>query len=72
MLELLGTLVYIHTDKWEDAILEADFINFLSETLSNEYAEDDILLECIMLIATICRTEKISDFIANSYLIQIL
>jgi len=69
MLEIMGTLVYIHTDSWEEAIVATDFINFLTQTLANEYSEDDILLECIMLIATICRTEKISEYIANSYLV---
>jgi len=64
MLELVGTLVYIHTDRWEEVIVETDFINFLGMVLSNEHSEDDILLECIMLIATICRTEKISEFIS--------
>ena len=68
----MGTLVYIHTDRWEHVIMETDFINFLTQTLANEYSEDDILLECIMLIATICRTEKVSEMIANSYLVQVL
>ena len=72
MLEIIGTLVYIHTDRWEHVIMETDFINFLTQTLANEYYEDDILLECIMLIATICRTEKVSEMIANSYLVQVL
>ena len=69
MLELIGTLVYIHTDKWEEAIVDTEFIQFLSVVLGSEYSEDDILLECIMLIATICRTEKISEYVAQSYLI---
>jgi len=64
MLELIGTMVYIHSDRWEEVILETDFINFLSVTLGSEFSEDDILLECIMLIATICRTEKISEYVA--------
>jgi len=72
MLELLGTLVYIHSDKWEEAIVQTDFITFLDIVLNEGQSEDDILLECIMLTATICRTEKISEHIANSYLIQVL
>ena len=65
----MGTMVYIQTDKWEEVIEETNFINFLSVTIGSEFSEDDILLECIMLIATICRNEKISDIVANSYLI---
>ena len=64
MLELIGTLVYIQTDNWEGAIRDTEFIHFLSVVLGSEYSEDDILLECIMLIATIVRTEKISEIVA--------
>jgi len=69
MLELIGTLVYIQTDNWEGAIRDTEFINFLCVVLGSEYSEDDILLECIMLIATIVRTEKISEIVAQSYLV---
>ena len=33
MLEIMGTLVYIHTDRWEQVIIEADFINFLTHSV---------------------------------------
>ena len=36
------------------------------------YAEDDIMLESIMLVATICRNEACSEKIAASYLISML
>lgn len=38
----------------------------------NGFAEDDIVLESVMLIATICRSEKIAKLIASSYLIKML
>ena len=57
MVELLGTMVYIHTDRWAEVIEQTDFITFISALLGSEYSEDDILLESIMLIATICRNE---------------
>jgi hypothetical protein len=38
----------------------------------NGFAEDDIVLECVMLISTICRTEDIAQMIASSYLINML
>lgn len=72
MLELLGTMVYIHTDYWEEVIEEAGFIEFLHNNLANGYSEDDIILESVMLVATICRTDKIAQFIASSYLIKLL
>ena len=72
MLELLGTLVYIPTDKWEDAIIKANFLDFIHNNLVNGFAEDDIVLECVMLIATICRTEEIATMISESYLIKML
>jgi len=72
MLELLGTMVYIPTDAWDIAIEKTNFLEFLHTNLVNGFAEDDIILECVMLIATICRTESISQLIANSYLIKTL
>lgn len=56
MLELLGTLVYIPHDTWDVVIEKTNFIEFIHNQLENGYAEDDIILECVMLIATICRT----------------
>lgn len=72
MLELLGTMVYIPTDSWEDVIKKTNFIEFIHNNLVNGFAEDDIVLESVMLIATICRTEKIAELIANSHLIKML
>lgn len=72
MLELLGTMVYIPTDRWDEAIEKTNFIEFIHNNLVNGFAEDDIVLECVMLIATICRTERIATMIANSYLIKML
>jgi hypothetical protein len=72
MLELLGTMVYIPSDHWEIVIDKTNFIEFIHNNLVNGFAEDDIVLESVMLIATICRTEKIAAMIANSYLIKML
>jgi len=72
MLELLGTMVYIPSDHWEIVIEKTNFIDFIHNNLVNGFAEDDIVLESVMLIATICRTEKIAIMIANSYLIKML
>ncbi len=36
------------------------------------FAEDDIVLESVMLVSTICRNEKIAEMISQSYLIKML
>ena len=60
MLEILGTMVYITTDTWTTVLDQTNFIEFLHNNLANGYSEDDIILESVMLIATICRTETIA------------
>jgi len=71
-LELLGTLVYTHSDKWEDMINKHNFIEFLHNNLVNGFAEDDIVLESVMLIGTIIRNDTIAQQVASSYLIKML
>lgn len=71
-LELLGTLVYIHSDRWEEVIQKTNFIEFLHNNLVNGFAEDDIVLESVMLVGTICRNDGIAQQIASSYLIKML
>jgi len=72
MLELLGTMVYIPVDSWSVVIEKTNFIEFIHNNLVNGFAEDDIVLESVMLIATICRSETIAQMIASSYLIKML
>ena len=38
----------------------------------NGYAEDDVVLECVMLCGTMCRNDGTAELIANSYLIRLL
>lgn len=49
-----------------------NFIEFLHNNLVNGFAEDDIVLESVMLIATICRNDQIATQVAASYLIKML
>ena len=72
LLELLGTMVYIPSDLWQEKIAKFNFIEFVHNHLINQYAEDDILLECVMLVGTICRNDEIASMIASSYLIKLL
>ena len=71
-LELVGTLVYINSDRWKTLVEEKNVIEFIHNQLVNTYAEDDILLECIMLISTILRDDHIAQQIAMSFLIKLL
>ena len=57
LLELLGTMVYMPTDLWGEKLESFGMIEFLHNHLMNTYAEDDILLECVMLVGTICRND---------------
>jgi hypothetical protein len=65
-------MVYIHSDKWEDCLGQANFVEFLHNNFVNGFAEDDIVLESVMLVGTICRNENIAQQISQSYLIKML
>ena len=64
LLELLGTMVYMPTDKWGEKLEKWGVIEFLHNNLENVYAEDDILLESVMLVGTICRNDQTATQIA--------
>ena len=49
-----------------------NMIEFLHNNFVKGYAEDDILLECVILLATICSNDEILQHIAASYLIKML
>lgn len=53
-------MVYIHSDKWAENIEKSNFLEFIHSILVNGFAEDDIILETVMLIATICRNDEIA------------
>jgi len=47
-------------------------IEFLQNQLMNGFAEDDIVLECVMLCGTLCRNDEAAEILAGSYLIKLL
>jgi len=57
-IELIGTLVYINIEKWDTVLAQGDFLDFIHNNLVSDYSEDDLVLETIMLIGTMCRSEK--------------
>ncbi len=71
MVELIGTLVYIACDKWDTILTENNFLEFIQNIFISG-AEDDLILETIMLVATVVRNEKCAEHVANSNLIPIL
>ena len=71
MVELIGTLVYIACDKWDTILVDNNFLEFIQNIFISG-AEDDLILETIMLVATVVRNEKCAEHVANSNLIPIL
>lgn len=71
-IELLGTLVFITSDKWDEIVEQTDIVEFIHNNLINGFAEDDIVLESLMLIGTVCRSDRTANVIASSYLIKLL
>jgi len=71
-IELIGTLVYINIEKWDTVLSQGDFLDFIHNNLVSDYSEDDLVLETIMLIGTMCRSEKCAEAIAGSYIIGML
>ena len=56
--------MFIHSDKWEEIMKQTNFIEFIHNNLVNGFAEDDIVLESVMLVGTICRNDSIATQIA--------
>ena len=65
-------MVYMPTDRWAEMMEGQGILEFLQNQLMNGFAEDDIVLECVMLVGTLCRNEETSQQIADSYLIKLL
>lgn len=70
-IEIIGTLVYINSKKWDEVVIQGEFLEFVHLTLTSG-AEDDLILECIMLVATLARNEKCCEAISKTMLIGVL
>ena len=51
-------MVYMPTDRWHQMMESEGILEILQNQLMNGYAEDDIVLECVMLIGTLCRNDE--------------
>jgi len=65
-------MVYMPTDKWSEMMDKHDLLEFLTNNLMNGYSEDDIILESVMLVGTICRNDESATKVSQSYLIKLL
>jgi hypothetical protein len=72
LVELLGTLVYVHSDTWEQIMEDYEILRMLHNNLSTRKAEDDIILESVMLVSTLCRNENCARLLSNSYLTKLI
>ena len=67
MVELLGTLVHLDAEKgWVALMQQTDILAFLNSQLEPGFAEDDVILECIMLLATMISHRRSAKIISES------
>ena len=52
-------------------IQEYGLINFFEQHLRSGVVEDDILLEVIVFIGTVCQDSNVAPLVANSSLVQV-
>mmetsp|Transcript_30666 Transcript_30666/g.30305 ORF Transcript_30666/g.30305 Transcript_30666/m.30305 type:complete len:609 (-) Transcript_30666:29-1855(-) len=73
VVEVLGTMVNMDLEEeWAKYLSSPQLLDFLQKHLVVGYAEDDVVLESIMLVGTITSCEQIAKMIANTLIIQLL
>ena len=74
LVEVLGTLANLAVPKynWSAVIQEHELLDFLAKHLVPGYSEDDIVLEVIILIGTMCQDKKAATLMTNSSVIPVL
>jgi hypothetical protein len=71
VVEILGTLVNIDSEElWSKALPNTQLLEFIQKNIVPGYAEDDIILECIMLISTIVCSDKCAKLIGGTTIIK--
>eukprot|EP00828_Plagiopyla_frontata_P008499 TRINITY_DN1423_c0_g1_i1.p1 TRINITY_DN1423_c0_g1~~TRINITY_DN1423_c0_g1_i1.p1 ORF type:complete len:273 (+),score=63.42 TRINITY_DN1423_c0_g1_i1:203-1021(+) len=69
-IEIIGILANINYGKcWEETLNQA-FLDFLSNNISNQVAEDDIVLETIALVANICKSKKCAEILFKQKMLK--
>eukprot|EP00743_Colponemidia_sp_Colp-15_P004208 GILK01004540.1.p1 GENE.GILK01004540.1~~GILK01004540.1.p1 ORF type:complete len:755 (+),score=181.94 GILK01004540.1:116-2380(+) len=74
LVEVLGILGNLTLPElsWADVVSEFNLIEFLHKHLVVGFSEDDIVLECVILIGTLASDERCASLIASSRLIRLL
>jgi hypothetical protein len=67
----LASLVYIDV-RYSDLLIQHGLLDFISKHLVIGFADDDIILECMMLLSTVATDSKCSGMLANQRLIGII
>ena len=71
VVEVLGVLVSIESEEvWFKIISNTGILDFIQKHIVPGYAEDDIILECIMLIGTITCCDKCAKMIKTTMIIE--
>jgi hypothetical protein len=68
-IEILGILVYSHLDNWKDILKTTTLLPVIQENIDPSmvfHESEDILLECIMMVATVTNSEESAKIVANS------
>ena len=72
-IEVLGTLTNVELDEgWTELLKTTSLMDYIMKNLVVGYAEDDFILECIMLVGTILSSDKCAQIIAKSMIIKLL
>lgn len=71
--EVLGTLVNLELeDEWASVLGSTQILDFVQQNLVGGYAEDDVVLECIMLVGSVLTNEKCAKMIGNTLITKLL
>jgi hypothetical protein len=71
VVEVLGVLVSIENEEmWAKILTSSGILDFIQKHIVPGYAEDDIILECIMLIGTVTCSDKCAKLVKTTMVIQ--
>merc|ERR1719262_2105813 len=74
LVEILGTLANLTNPEvpWADLCEGSQLIELLHRLLVVGFSEDDVVLECVMLVGTIAMDPEAAPLLASSKLLQVL
>lgn len=69
-LELLGIIAYTDCKDWSGVNKETQIVQYLQQYLQIGFSEDDIQIECIMILQNIAKDQNMSVILAKSMVIK--